>query len=273
MSYVFEIVQGVVLGVIQGVGEFLPISSSGHLVVLPLLLGWEYQGVGFDVMLHGGTLIALCVYFRRDIVELGRAGLFYVADYRKGITGYRRLLSMIIIGTFPAVAAALLFDDMLTVTARHPVVTAFALILMGIVLWIADRSVKAKGSSLALMRWGQAIFIGLFQALSLIPGVSRSGSTITAALLLGYSRKDAARFSFLLSIPVILGALVFSIYDFVKEGFTFTIGMVVGAVVAGVIGYIVISFLLKFVEKYSYRVFVIYRILLGLGILVWWYFQ
>lgn len=280
MDVVVDVLHGIFLGVIQGIGEFLPISSSGHLVLLPYVLGWEYQGVGYDVMLHLGTLVALILYFRRDVIELAKAGLYSIADYRGGMKPYRVLLSRILIGTVPAVVAALLFEDLLTQTARHPVIAGIALIAMGLVLWVGDRSVAKReqhggrggGGSLALMTWWHALVIGCFQALALIPGVSRSGSTIAGSLLVGYNRKDAARFSFLLSIPVIIGAFVFSVADFWKDG-RLSVGMIVGALAAGVTGYFAISFLLKYVENRSFLPFVIYRILLGVGILVWWFVQ
>lgn len=266
--------QAVVLGILQGLGELLPISSSGHLVLLPWLFGWDYQGVAFDVMLHAGTLIAVLVYFRRDVGHLVRALLFQLAGQRGESVMYRQLLLYLVVGTLPAVFFGYVLRDLFSGVARHPVVIAIALIFMGVVLWVADRSVTKRKDPrpIGTMTWGHALFIGFFQALALIPGVSRSGSTISGTLLLGYGRRDSARFSFLLSIPVLIAALALSVIDFVREG-GFQIEMIVGMIVAGLAGYGAIHFLMKYVERRSYTLFVVYRIVLGVVVLAFWYLR
>lgn len=264
-----DILQGAILGVIQGLGEFLPISSSGHLVLLPAIADWEYQGLDFDVALHLGTLIAVLIYFRKDIVQLLKALVSSVKDESLEGDPNRKLVWFLGLGTIPAVTFGLLFKDQIETVVRSPIVVALALILMGGLLWYADWSGK-KNRKLTKITWKHTVLIGCFQALALIPGVSRSGATITAGLLLGYNRKESAKFSFLLAIPVIVGATMLSVVDFVQNG-GITVGMVVGTVVSAIVGYFAIWFLMKLVQTRGYFGFVVYRFLLGIGILIWWF--
>ncbi len=267
------IIQSILLGIVQGVGEFLPISSSAHLVLFPWLFGWEYQGLSFDIMLHGGTLVAVILYFWRDLRHLAKAGVNVVADYKGGSSMYTTLLGRLVIGTIPVVLVGFFLHSFFEDFARQPVIVALSLICMAIVLLIADHSLGKRNTTRKLSEMSvlHALFIGVFQILALVPGASRSGVTISAALLLGYSRQTAARFSFLLAIPVILGAVIFSISS-VLASHSFDLLSLLGALVAGVTGYIAISFLMYYVQKFGYTLFVVYRIFLGIGILLFWYF-
>jgi len=188
----------VVLGLVQGLGEFLPISSSAHLVVLPRLLGWPDQGLSMDVAMHMGTLLALVVYFWKDLADLALGAL-------KGEPKQRKMLLLILVATVPGGIAGLLLDDYVESVFRDPALIAGTLMLFGLLLGLADWKGR-KTFEMKEMDWSPALWIGLAQALALVPGVSRSGVTITAALVLGFKREDAARFSFLLSFPIIAGA-------------------------------------------------------------------
>ena len=268
-----EILQAAILGIIQGLTEFLPISSSGHLIVVPSILGWEdfTNNLLFDVALHLGTASAVIVFFRRDWIRIITAffqRVFAPRDILRDVDS--RLFVLILVGTIPAVIAGLLFKDFIVEVLREPQVVAITLILFAFVLWIADR-VSSKSRDMTKMRLKDAIFVGLAQAVALIPGVSRSGVTITTGLFTGLNREAAARFSFMLSTPVILGAGVLS----VKEAFSSSnndlgIGaFAVGILTAAIIGFLAIKYLLRYVLTHNYNVFVWYRVLVGVSILVY----
>ena len=251
------LLQAIVLGLIQGITEFLPISSSGHLVMLPQFFGWEDQGIVFDTLLHGATLVALLVVFWKDLAQIAR-GLAGRGDDEE-----RRLGYWLIVGSIPAFVAL-----------RDPRVVAVSLIVWGIGLWFADKQRSARGMKLKRaekLRWHHALGIGVAQAVSLIPGTSRSGITIMASLMAGLDRSQAVRFSFLLGIPVFLGATVFKGLEAVQSG----IGveswglLLVGALAACVSGIVAIKFLLRFVVAHNFAVFVWYRIALGVTIVAW----
>ncbi len=252
----------IILGLVQGLGEFLPISSSGHLVLTPWLFGWEDPGLSFDVALHFGTLIAVLWYFKKDWFDIFRKA-------KEGEGGVKKiknsLLFFIVIATIPGVLAGLLLDDYAETVFRSPLIIAFTLAVGGFLLYLVDRKIRHK-KSLDLMSWKNAVLIGLAQAIAIIPGVSRSGITITAALAMGISRKDSARFSFLLSTPIILGAVILKFDEFVTD--SFNLETMIGIVVAGISGYLAISLLIKFVEKASYAVFFWYRLALAVVIVL-----
>ena len=246
------------LGLIQGVGEFLPISSSAHLIVLPRLLGWPDQGLAADVALHWGTLLALLLYFWKDWLRLISIGL------RSEESQERRLLILIVVATVPGGIAGLLFNRYIEESFRNPALIAVTLILFGVLLGFADW----KGWKVLEMRelgWSSALWIGAAQALAIVPGVSRSGITITAALLLGFKREAAARFSFLLSVPIVLaaGALKLRHLHGAALGGPFWTGIAVAAAS----GAISIWALLSWVRTRSLAPFVAYRLIAGLALL------
>lgn len=247
------------LGLIQGLGEFLPISSSAHLIAIPRLLGWPDQGLSFDVALHWGTLLALALYFWKDWARMIAAGL------RSEDSADRRLLLLIVAATVPAGIAGLLFNDYVETNLRDPRLIAVVLMAFGALLGFADW----KGRKIIEMQdlgWSSALWIGFAQALALFPGVSRSGVTITAGLLLGFKREDSARFSFLLSVPIVLGAGVLKLrhLDFAALGGPFWVSVAVAALS----GAAAIGLLLGWVRKRNLAPFVLYRLAFGLGLLL-----
>lgn len=259
-----NILHAAVLGALQGFAEVLPISSSAHLILVPWLLKWPESGLTFDVALHLGTFLALAFYFRRDIIEMSVAAVDAIAN-RSLNTPARRLPFLIIAATVPAAVVGKLFEHQVEEIFRsNPLLIASALIGFGIILGIADIAGR-KRLALDEVRPASAMTIGLFQCLALIPGVSRSGITITAGLMLGFSRESAARFSFLLSLPIVAGAALLKSLHLAKHGIPAGEGlpMLVGIIVSAVTGYISVAFLLRFVQKRSISPFVWYRVIAG----------
>jgi undecaprenyl-diphosphatase len=265
--------EAVLLGVIQGLTEFLPISSTAHLVVARTLLGHADASDAFTVVIQLGTLVAVFVYFRADIVHM-LAGLR--ADLRAGklaSTPDSRLGWLIVLGTVPAVAVGFLFKKQLKenfFNAKSIAIVAIVYaLLMAAAEWWAHRRVKRGQVPRAEteITWLDALWIGAWQACALMPGGSRSGTTITGGLFAGLARPAAARFSFLLSLPVILGAGLKELYDEYKNFHRDEItALIVGTLVSGVVGYFAIAFLLSFLKRYSTAVFIVYRLLLGAAI-------
>ncbi len=259
-----------VLGAIQGFTEILPISSSAHLILLPWFFHWPESGITFDVALHLGTLIALCLYFRRDILEL-TANL--TDGVRRGTFAAQatRLPLYILAGTIPAAIAGKLFEKPIEeLFRRSPVAITVFLVVFGLVLAFADR-IGRKSLEMEEVALGAALIVGLAQCLALVPGVSRSGITITAALFLGFRRETAARFSFLLSLPIVAGAALLKLGELVRNGIPpgeMKI-LLIGVATSALVGYLSIAFLLKFVQKHSLSPFVWYRSLVGAGILLY----
>lgn len=270
------LLQAIILGLIQGATEFIPISSSAHLIIVPWLFGWNdpaLTSLTFDVALHLGTLVAVLVYFFRDWVRLAK-GLYYSIKERKiGHDPDRRQAWFVIVGTIPGAIAGVLFESKIEALFHQPGVPiraysmlAMAVIIavMGLLLLLADRLARHQVDMKGLT-WRQTLLIGLAQALAIFPGVSRSGSTITAGLGLGLKRETAARFSFLLSAPIIAGAglkSLIEIYSGLKTGAITSNDLVlfpVGLVVAGISGYLVIRFLMSYLQKHSTDLFVYYR--------------
>jgi undecaprenyl-diphosphatase len=256
--------QAFVLGIVQGLTEFLPVSSSGHLFLVRYLLQWPEPGLAFDVSLHIGTLVAVLWYFRREWVALTSAGLRLVRQ-RAARTPEEGRVLFLIAATIPAVLAALLLADYAETIFRHPRITAIALIVLGLLLWIVDR-IAPRVRTLDTMRWGDAIGIGVAQIFALVPGVSRSGSTMTAGRALGFDRQSAAVFSFLMSMPIILAAVLKEAPDALTAGEPLG-PTIVGILASMVSGWVAIAVLLRFVSSRSYAVFAVYRVALGLFVL------
>lgn len=256
------------LSLIQGLTEFLPVSSSGHLVLLPHLFGWQGQGLEMDVALHVGTLIAVLVYFRSSLWEMA----FHFMRYCLG--GFQaeafddqvRLALSLVVATLPAVGVGFLLKKTGFGEGRQVYVIAFTSIVFALVLFATDR-LGGQKKTLDDMTLKQGFLVGLGQAIALIPGVSRSGICISVALGLGFSRVAAARYAFLMSIPSILGAASLTAYDALKEGIPIAWGdMGLGILFSSLAGLAAIHFMLTFLARYGLTVFVIYRLILGAGI-------
>lgn len=259
------ITQAIAYGLVQGLGEFLPISSSAHLAVLPWAAGWQDPGLAFDVALHMGTLIALLVYFRRELWRYGRALLLSVRELRVGDDPDRRLAWLVLIGSLPGGAIGVLLEKAAEDELRSKALIAAAMIVMGLGLFAAD-TLFAQRRKLGAVTLRDALVIGLAQACAIVPGVSRSGSTIAAGRVLGLDRDAAARFSFLLALPITAGAGLLKVPKLVHAG-GLDAAVAVGVVVSGVSGYVAIDLLLKLVRTRSYLPFVVYRVLFGLAVL------
>src|SRR5437867_4962276 len=263
--------QAFVLGLVQGLGEFLPISSSGHLIVMPWLFGWEDHGLAFDVALHLGTLGAVAAAFAGDWWRLGTAGLRGLARGRPFAEPESRLLWLLAAASVPGAVAGLLLDHWAETTFRSPGLVGLTMALMGAVLFVADRRATsgAAGATLEVPP-RDALLIGLAQALAIVPGVSRSGATISMGLFLGHRREEAARFSFLLALPITLGAAAVKVPKLLRET-TDLLPVMVGMVTAAVFGFLAIRVLLAYVRTRDYRPFVVYRFafaILGLAVLL-----
>ena len=270
-----DLLKAAILGVIQGLTEFLPISSSGHLILARDLLGWRmladaHLNKVFDVALHAGTFLALVIYFWADIVRLVKAS---AASLRYGIRDdpARRMAWMIVVATLPAAAAGVVGEDVIERTLGAPTLIAIQLIIFGFVLWGAEW-LGRKRRALADTNWGDAIVVGVAQAVALSPGVSRSGITITGGLLRGLTREAAARLSFLISIPTVGGTAAYSFLKLAKDHVALppgSVGMfVVGMLFAALSGYLCIRYFLRYLQTRSLAPFILYRILFGVAMLV-----
>jgi len=261
--------KAVVLGVVQGLTEFLPISSSAHLRIVGEAFGWDDPGAAFTAITQIGTEIAVLLYFRRDIGRIIAAWVASLAGKRKGDPD-ARMGWLIIVGSIPIVVLGLLFQDRIETTLRDLRIVAIALVAFSLILFWADR-VGAKRRELDQLTVGHGIAFGLAQAMALIPGVSRSGGTITMGLFLGYTRAAAARYSFLLAIPAVLGSGFFQAYDAFTgdvEGEAVAWGpTIVATVIAFAVGLSVIAWLLRYLNRGSFTPFVVYRVVLGLTVL------
>jgi undecaprenyl-diphosphatase len=258
------IFQALVLGIVQGLSEFLPISSSAHLALTPWVFGWEQPGLAFDVALHLGTLIALVWYFRKEWVSLTKA-FFSILAKRRIESESERRVGFVVVATIPGAIAGYLLQDYARSIFRTPALTGVMLIAMGALLWAVDRT-ASRTRAIGTMTWRDAIIVGLAQMFAIVPGVSRSGSTITAGRALGLDREAAAVFSFLLSLPIITAAVVFEGRHAIENGITTPI--VVGVVASAVSGWLAISVLLKFISRSSYGVFAVYRFIVGAAVLI-----
>lgn len=260
-----DILQIVILALVQGLTEFLPISSSAHLILVPVLTDWPDQGLAFDVAVHAGTLTAVVLYFRK---ELARMFVEWFASFGGRLTADARLAWAVLIGTIPVGLAGLLFKDLIETQLRSPMVIAVATIVFGLLLWYADRTGKRSKSEYGLLLC-DVLVIGLAQALALIPGTSRSGITITAGLMLGLKREAAARFSFLLSIPVIFLAGSLETVEYLSEATIHDAQpLLIGALISAVSAYACIHYFLKLLERIGMLPFVAYRLVLGAVLVV-----
>lgn len=255
--------QIIVLAVVQGITEFLPVSSSAHLILVPRLFGWNDQGLALDGAMHLGTLIAVLWYFRKGLWPLTRD---WVASVRgQGMTDHARLAWAVLLGTLPVAIAGLLAHDWIAQSARSPVLIAGTTLGYGLLLGVADRYAGRRvGRDEFALRWRDAAIIAGAQALALVPGTSRSGITMTAGLFCGLSRTGAARFSFLLSIPVTALAGGYEGLDLLQHASPAVLGQAgIAALVAALSGYLAIAFLIRLVSQRGLMPFVVYRLALG----------
>ncbi|MCL4402751.1 MAG: undecaprenyl-diphosphatase UppP [Acidobacteria bacterium] len=263
------IYQVVVLAIVQGLTEFLPISSTAHLYLTSWLLGWKVETLEFDIALHLGTLIAVLLYFFRDWLQLVAQGFGMNYGSNEQLRQNRALLWLLAIGTVPVGVFGLLFNKQAETTWRNPYVMAVMLILIGLLMWAGERQGRKK-RDLAGVDLADAGVIGLSQALAIVPGTSRSGITITTGLFRGLDRESAARFSFLLSTPAIAGAAGKALHDLMKHG---GIGpdmvapFVVGVILSAITGCIVIGWFLRYLRHQTLYFFVYYRIIFGIIVL------
>jgi undecaprenyl-diphosphatase len=256
--------RAIVLGILQGLGEFLPISSSGHLIVVPWLMGWPDSGLAFDVALHLGTLAAVAFAFWRDWVRLIGAGLRGIASGKPFADPDARLLWYVALATIPGAVVGKLLDEWAETVFRSPALVSLTMALMGLVLWLADRRANRSTGETVSLR--DAILIGLAQACAIIPGTSRSGATISMALFLGQRRESAARFSFLLALPITFGAALVKVPHLLRSSAD-TGPVVLGMLAAAVSGFLAIRLLLAYVRIRDYKPFVYYRF--AFALLVW----
>lgn len=256
-----------VLAVVQGITEFLPISSSAHLILVPVIFGWPDQGLAIDIAVHVGTLAAVLLYFHRDVLDLV-AGLLLAVRGRPDDRS--RLVLHLVVATLPIVVAGLLAKDLVGTTFRSGLLIATTTIVFGIVLWFADRDAERHDRELDQMTLRDAIVIGLAQVLAILPGTSRSGITMTAALFLRFSRTESARFSMLLSIPTIAAAGLLATLDLLESGnATLQADALWAALLAFIAALGAIWGLMKWLRTSSFTPFVIYRLVLGAFLLFW----
>jgi undecaprenyl-diphosphatase len=253
--------EAVIYGLVQGLGEFLPISSSAHLVLVPWFFGWTDPGLTFDIALHVGTLIAVVAYFWKDWWRL------IIKGFSERASTEGRMFWYLIIATIPGAIGGFLLEKKAETIFREPLLIAFMLIVMGIVLYTADHYGKKK-KEMNSITLPTSLEIGISQILAVIPGVSRSGITMTTGLVTGLTREGAARFSFLLSTPIILGAALVKIPHLISDPSIITGGFVIGMIVSCVTGFISIGLLLRYIQTRSFLPFVIYRFALGIIIML-----
>ena len=268
-------VQAIVMGIVQGLTEFLPISSSGHLIIVPFLMGWNdpfITSLAFSVMLHLGTLAALLAYFRADWVRLVPAGFATIRDRSFRGDPDRRLAWLLVAATIPAAIAGFLLSDVIETAFREIGLVAVTLVVGAVILWLADRwGARTKGVD--DVTFPVAIGIGAAQALALVPGISRSGISISAARFAGLDREAAARFSFLMATPITLGAALFEVRKLAagETGLDVSAGpLIAGMLAAFVSGMLAIGFLLRYLRTRSLNVFVVYRLVLAAIVVIAW---
>jgi undecaprenyl-diphosphatase len=285
------ILEAIVLGIVQGLTEFLPVSSTAHLALVPWLVttlglaNWPDPGLTFDVALHVGTLFAILFYFWRTWLQIIRAALggkvvrfSEVRDDVRDLTPAeeqreRQLLWFMIAATIPAALAGALLEKHIETTFRAPALVASMLIIVAVIMWVGERMSKFE-KPLPQIGLGDALTVGVLQAFAVIPGVSRSGITITGGLFRNFTREAAARFSFLLSTPIIAGAALFKLHHFMKHGLPpgeiapGTAAFVAGIVVSALVGYAVIAWFIRYLQTKTLTVFIVYRILFGIAVLL-----
>lgn len=261
-----NILDSIILGVVQGLTEFLPISSSGHLIIFRDILGWHTSSdLSFDAILQLATVFAIIVYFWKDIFKLIKSFLNLIS--KKTVEEKDKIMIFaIVIGTIPAIIAGVLLEKYMETIFRSSLLVAFVLIIGSLVMYFAEKF-STKNKELTIKK---GFYIGLFQCLALIPGFSRSGATISGGLFSGLNREDAARFSFLLSIPIVLGSGLKKILEIWSSGQLSTdyINILVASITAFLVGLLAIKFLLNFLKKYSLKTFIYYRIILAIIIII-----
>jgi undecaprenyl-diphosphatase len=272
-----EIFSAAILGIIQGLAEFLPISSSAHLILVPWFLGWKPEGIIFDVSLHLGTAIAVLAFFWTDWIRLIREAIVGIFTGDPLGNHHRRLAWYIVVGSIPAAVVGLALEKTVESKLRSPLITVFTLAILGIVLFYAEKRSK-QNRTMENFTWADSIWVGLSQAFALIPGVSRSGITITTAMFRNSDRTGAARFSFLLSTPAVVGAGILESWKLVKavrhpvEG-VFEIHwlvLIVGVLSAALTGIFCIRFFLRYLQTKSFTPFVVYRVILAGVVLIYY---
>jgi len=261
-----DYLHAVLLALLQGFTEFLPISSAAHLILMPRVLGWEDQGLAFDVAVHVGSLAAVLVYFRRDLAPM--IGGWFGSLRGRPATPASRLAWAVVLGTIPAGLAGLAFKPLVETTLRNTSVIAFTTVAFGLLLGLADWRARGR-RDLDSIGWRDWLFVGVAQALALVPGTSRSGITMTAGLFAGMTRESAARYSFLLAVPIVFLAGLLDVVDLVQARTAVhwdVLGL--GAAVSGVAAYLCIHFFLRMIGRIGMLPFVVYRLFLG-AVIVW----
>ena len=260
-----SIIQSIVLGIVQGVGEFLPISSSAHLVLVPYLFGWEESGLAFDVALHFGTLLAVLAIFFKDWWNLFMGAVRKVT--KKEDSTENKMFWYLVIATIPGALVGFILDDVIENVFRKQIwLIALALAVMGVLIYVGDKWASKhykKETTFDKISLKQAFIVGCSQALAVIPGFSRSGTTILTGRLMGISKEAVTKFTFLLSVPIIFGATILKVGDL-----TFSIEVVVGVLTSFVVGVLSIKFLLSYIKKHDFSVFAFYRVILALIVFV-----
>ena len=264
-----DLFQSIFLGILQGLTEFLPISSSGHLLIVPALLGWEDPGAAFTAVIQLGTEAAVLIYFRKDLWNIARTWLASLRrpELREDINA--RMGWYLIVATIPISILGLAFQDQIETAARNLWIVGSMLIVFGLILGLADR-IGTREREVKDLSFRDGVLIGLAQSLALIPGVSRSGATISAGLFLGLDRRSAARFAFLLAIPAVVLSGFYQLYKLLSGKETFDepmINIAIATIVAFVVGYAVIAWLLRYLTTHSMAIFVWYRVIVGAGVL------
>lgn len=267
-----SVFRAIVLGLVQGLSEFLPISSSGHLVLTRWAFGWEDlpadTATAFDVALHFGTLVAVVAYFRRDLARYFREGFRLLWNRERPANADGRIAWLLVLATVPAALVGALFEDQIDAKLGTPTIIAISLIVFGLLLWWADRRMGRRAVEDFSTR--DALFVGAAQALALNPGTSRSGITMTAARQIGFDRDAAARISFLMSLPVIAGAVVLKVGGLIIDGVPDGLWtpMIVGVITSGVSGWVAVWGTLRLIRTRTFTPFVVYRVALGVVVLI-----
>jgi undecaprenyl-diphosphatase len=270
-----SLLQAIILALVQALTEFLPVSSTAHLILFPWLLHWPDPGLAFDVALHAGTLLAVILYFFKDWIKLIACGLgmkYPKSASAEEVSVHRRMFRYMVVGTIPAAVLGKLFHHQIEDELRKPVIIGASLVVIALLMWWAD-SKSRLNRKLESSNMGDAVAIGSAQALALWPGVSRSGITITAGLFRGFTREAATRFSFLLSAPVIAGAVLTELPKLIKlhkaGGLELPMStLLVSIVISGAAGYFVIAFFLRYLQTRTLKPFIVYRLVFGIAVLI-----
>ncbi|MFA5158249.1 MAG: undecaprenyl-diphosphate phosphatase [Patescibacteria group bacterium] len=276
-----SILQAIILGIIQGIGEFLPISSSGHLIIVPYIFGWNYQGLNFDIALHFGTLLAILIYFWRDWSKIISDGIslekIEMGNENKKTNHISQttflkpnLLWIILVASIPAAIAGYFLENLAEHALRNPLLVAVLLAVFGTILWITDYTNRGQ-KKIGQINYLQGFIIGIGQALAIFPGVSRSGSTATFGMLLNFDRETATKFSFIISVPITIGAFALSLKSF--DPSMIDVSFLVAILTSTAFGVLSIKFLLKYIANHNYFWFFIYRLGLAGLILLIYYFR